>query len=216
MKEMAAHSTILVWRIPWKEEPGRLQSTGSQRVRHDWATSLSLSTQTKKELRENSRMAFVAYSLCFTVRNYFCGLQSYLKFRLNRNNTFSWASSFSHVCVIHMQSIFKKKKVKAYILFLEIKFVSIQMSKGKLICFPAKYLFTGTFPPVVRLQASQVRSLVREIDPTCYNSEFSCYNWKEHACHNKDQRSCLLQVRPKYIHFYICLVTNHLFCWFGA
>ena len=110
MKEMAAQSTILVWRIPWKEEPGRLQSTGSQRVRHDWATSLSLSTQTKKELRENSRMAFVAYSLCFTVRNYFCGLQSYFKFRLNRNNTFSWASSFSHVCVIHMQSIFKKKK----------------------------------------------------------------------------------------------------------
>ena len=39
-KEMATHSTILAWRIPWTEEPGRLQSTGSQRVRHDWATSL--------------------------------------------------------------------------------------------------------------------------------------------------------------------------------
>ena len=34
-KEMATHSSILAWRIPWKEEPGRLQSTGSQRVRHD-------------------------------------------------------------------------------------------------------------------------------------------------------------------------------------
>ena len=33
---MAAHSTILVWRIPWTEEPGGLQSMGSQRVRHDW------------------------------------------------------------------------------------------------------------------------------------------------------------------------------------
>ena len=33
----------LVWRIPWTEEPGKLQSMGSQRVRHDWATSLSLS-----------------------------------------------------------------------------------------------------------------------------------------------------------------------------
>ena len=32
---MATHSSILVWRIPWTEEPGRLQSTGSQRVRHD-------------------------------------------------------------------------------------------------------------------------------------------------------------------------------------
>ena len=34
-KEMATHSSILAWRIPWAEEPGRLQSTGSQRVRHD-------------------------------------------------------------------------------------------------------------------------------------------------------------------------------------
>ena len=42
-KEMATCSSILAWRIPWTEEPGRLQSMGSQRVRHDWATSLSLS-----------------------------------------------------------------------------------------------------------------------------------------------------------------------------
>ena len=42
-KEMATHSSILAWRIPWTEEPGRLQSMGSQRVGHDWATSLSLS-----------------------------------------------------------------------------------------------------------------------------------------------------------------------------
>ena len=31
-KEMAPHSSILAWRIPWREEPGRLQSTGSQRI----------------------------------------------------------------------------------------------------------------------------------------------------------------------------------------
>ena len=41
-KEMATHSSILAWRTPWTEEPGRLQSMGSQRVRHDWAISLSL------------------------------------------------------------------------------------------------------------------------------------------------------------------------------
>ena len=35
-EEMATHSSILAWVIPWTEEPGRLQSTGSQRVRHDW------------------------------------------------------------------------------------------------------------------------------------------------------------------------------------
>ena len=34
-KEMATHSSILVWRIPWREEPGRLQSMGSQRVGHN-------------------------------------------------------------------------------------------------------------------------------------------------------------------------------------
>ena len=41
-KEMATHSSTLAWKIPWTEEPGRLQSMGSQRVGHDWATSLWL------------------------------------------------------------------------------------------------------------------------------------------------------------------------------
>ena len=43
-KAMAPHSSTLAWRIPWMEEPGRLQSMGSWRVGHDWATSLSLFT----------------------------------------------------------------------------------------------------------------------------------------------------------------------------
>ena len=34
-KEMATHSSILAWEIPWTEEPGRLQSMGSQRIGHD-------------------------------------------------------------------------------------------------------------------------------------------------------------------------------------
>ena len=38
------HSSTLAWKIPWTEEPGRLQSMGSLRVRHGWATSLSLFT----------------------------------------------------------------------------------------------------------------------------------------------------------------------------
>ena len=36
-EEMATHSSILAWRTPWTEEPGRLQSMGSQRVRQDWS-----------------------------------------------------------------------------------------------------------------------------------------------------------------------------------
>ena len=43
-KGMAPHSSTLAWKIPWMEEPGRLQSMGSLRVGHDWATSLSLFT----------------------------------------------------------------------------------------------------------------------------------------------------------------------------
>ena len=38
-KEMATHSSTLAWKIPWMEKPGRLQSMGSQRVGHNWATS---------------------------------------------------------------------------------------------------------------------------------------------------------------------------------
>ena len=43
-KAMAPHSSTLAWKIPWTEEPGGLQSMGSRRVGHDWATSLSLFT----------------------------------------------------------------------------------------------------------------------------------------------------------------------------
>ena len=42
--EMATHSNTLSWKIPWMEDPGRLQSRGLQRVGHDWATSLHLYT----------------------------------------------------------------------------------------------------------------------------------------------------------------------------
>ena len=46
-KEMATHSSILAWEIPWTEEPGSLQSVGSQRVEHD------LATKQQKNLMEN-------------------------------------------------------------------------------------------------------------------------------------------------------------------
>ena len=41
-KEIATHSSILAWRIPWMEEPGGLQSMGSQRIGHDRETSLTI------------------------------------------------------------------------------------------------------------------------------------------------------------------------------
>ena len=47
---MATHSSILAWRSPWTEEPGRLQSIGSQRVGHDWSSCVC--THTKYNLKE--------------------------------------------------------------------------------------------------------------------------------------------------------------------
>ena len=49
-KEMATYSSTLAWKMPWTEEPGRLQSMGLQRVGHGGATSLSLSALKLEDL----------------------------------------------------------------------------------------------------------------------------------------------------------------------
>ena len=53
-KEMATHSSTLAWKIPWMEEHGRLQSMGSQRVGHDWATSLSFTFTLKGWVKKHN------------------------------------------------------------------------------------------------------------------------------------------------------------------
>ena len=65
-KEMATHSSILAWKIPWTEEPGRLQSMGSQRVRHDWANSLSLSLCYSLDVQTRV-ICFTSLSLSFLI-----------------------------------------------------------------------------------------------------------------------------------------------------
>ena len=47
-KEMTIHSSTIAWKIPWTEEPDRLQSVGLQRVGNDWTTSLSLFTLSQR------------------------------------------------------------------------------------------------------------------------------------------------------------------------
>ena len=54
-KEMAPQSSTLAWKIPWMEEPGRLQSMGSQRVKHNRATSLLQGLC--REVMEDSKIA---------------------------------------------------------------------------------------------------------------------------------------------------------------
>ena len=51
-KEMATHSSILAWEIPWTEDPGGLQAMGSQRVRHDLVTKQQERVSSSKEIRE--------------------------------------------------------------------------------------------------------------------------------------------------------------------
>ena len=55
-KEMAIHTSTIAWKIPRTEEPGRLQSMGSQKVGHDWVTSLTYLhlKQLEKEEMKNS------------------------------------------------------------------------------------------------------------------------------------------------------------------
>ena len=64
-KGMATHFSILAWRIPWTEEPGRLQSMGSQRVWHDWATNTHTQTNIHSPLKSTGWNLF--HLFCKTI-----------------------------------------------------------------------------------------------------------------------------------------------------
>ena len=65
---MATHSSILAWEIPWTEEPGGLWSMGSQRVRHDWETSRSLSINVLTDWMERHQYSRQNPSLLLPLR----------------------------------------------------------------------------------------------------------------------------------------------------
>ena len=67
-KEVATHSSILAWEIPWTEEPGGLRSMGSQRVAHDLATTPSI----------NQLTSFHLSILLSIISSFFCVHSSYL------------------------------------------------------------------------------------------------------------------------------------------
>ena len=82
-KEMATHPSTLAWRIPWTEEPGRLQSMGSQRVRHDWVTSLITHSQEwtflKCSFNMSSNNSFEDCPALWILRKVFSQLHVYLE-----------------------------------------------------------------------------------------------------------------------------------------
>ena len=93
-KEMATYSSILVWKIPWMEEPVRLQSVGSQRVRHDWATSLSLSLLGMESWVEGIRRDMPGVSVlvdqsCPTLWDPTVANQAYLSMEFSRQESWS-------------------------------------------------------------------------------------------------------------------------------
>ena len=57
-KAMAPHSSTLAWKIPWTEEPGRLQSMGSLRVRHKWAAPFHFHALEKETVTHSSVLAW--------------------------------------------------------------------------------------------------------------------------------------------------------------
>ena len=62
---MTTHSSTLAWKIPWMEEPGRLQSMGSQRVRHNWVTKHSPTHSKGKKKLINNTPKIVIFLPCF-------------------------------------------------------------------------------------------------------------------------------------------------------
>ena len=116
-KEMATHFSSLAWKIPWTEEPGRLQSMGSQRVRHDWATSLSLyfnaATQStvkgREEAKGQRKFSMLKFPLtCLRTTNFYFIIVQYLDFL----KLFSYGLCCSeHLFFPFLHSFLIKKKI---------------------------------------------------------------------------------------------------------
>ena len=99
-KEMATHSSILAWGIPWMEEPGGLQSMGSQRVRHNWASSLHFTS-----LYVITVVLNFSVQLCTSEQVYLCILKTCWTHSFEN---FFWYKFFKIFCVFYNQVIVKQ------------------------------------------------------------------------------------------------------------
>ena len=104
-KEMAIHSRTIAWKIPWTEEPGRLQPMGSQRVGHDWATSLHLEKSTI-QFWFCSHILCLAFISHWSVRNWRRHISQILGY-LFCNTLFFWLENKARLNCEYLETIKK-------------------------------------------------------------------------------------------------------------
>jgi len=156
-KSMAPHSSTLAWKIPWMEEPGRLQSIGSLRVRHDWATSLShIGEGNGNPLQcsclENPRDGGAWWAAVYGVAQ----SQTWLKWlsSSSSSSSFTLCSSVTLSIVLHLYTL---KHQETMITFLFRKVIHIlKHIRGEKWCSMFTQIFTISvaFPSFLKFQVS--------------------------------------------------------------
>ena len=107
-KEMATHSCTLAWRIPWTEEPGGLQSTESQRVGQDWATSLTHTSELQYRVTRRVWFPVTAEQslLFFSTHTAKLSIQWTLKTSIWTNQSTCWKSLWNFNISILIKLLF--------------------------------------------------------------------------------------------------------------
>ena len=131
---MAPHSSTLVWKIPWTEEPGRLQSMRSLRVGHDWVTSLSRAGEgngnpLQCSCLENPKDGGTWWAAVYGVAQ----SRTRLKWLSSRAAPESWEYMF-----LHHETIIRVKWAKLWMLlstgslstYLQVRIVLLQLDFG--------------------------------------------------------------------------------------
>ena len=103
-KEKATHSSTVAWKIPWTEDPGRLQLMGLQRVGHDWVTSVSLSLSLYRKKHNLRRVIFFANKSMISSANVFLKVKCHFCFY--RYWLHTYADIMYYVCVMYIYNVY--------------------------------------------------------------------------------------------------------------
>ena len=189
---MAPHSSTLAWKIPWTEEPGGLQSTGSLRVRHDWATSLFTFMHWRRNdnplqcfCLENPRDGGAWWAAVYGVAQN----RTWLK-RLSSSSSRKWLHNFSlflSMCTEHTKCVATSYRVVIVDSLLVVGHSKV--NERDLLVVQWLRLHTPDAGGPGSISGQGTRS------PMPY-LRVCMLQWKGPVCHNEDRRSCMLQLRP--------------------